>query len=97
MIGLKFELSGLTTGATRRLANTAPDYLAPHVANSWKQVSPTMAKPALCWAAPDPAKGYPFEALISGGRPGAVLADQVKKLDWMRVNPAIMAISHPAN
>ena len=28
-------------------------------------------------------KGYPFEVLIAGGRPGAALADQVKSLDWV--------------
>lgn len=27
-------------------------------------------------------KGYPFEVLISGNRPGVALADQVKSLDW---------------
>ncbi len=28
-------------------------------------------------------KGYPFEVVMSGSRPGAVLADQVKSLDWV--------------
>jgi mRNA interferase MazF len=28
-------------------------------------------------------KGYPFEVLIAGDRPGAALADQVKSLDWV--------------
>lgn len=28
-------------------------------------------------------KGYPFEVLISGARPGAALADQVKDFDWI--------------
>jgi len=28
-------------------------------------------------------KGYPFEVNISGNRPGAALADQVKSLDWV--------------
>jgi len=28
-------------------------------------------------------KGYPFEVVIAGGRPSAVLADQVKSLDWV--------------
>lgn len=27
-------------------------------------------------------KNYPFEVLLSGTRPSAVLADQVKSLDW---------------
>jgi mRNA interferase MazF len=28
-------------------------------------------------------KGYPFEVLLAGERRSAVLADQVKSLDWM--------------
>lgn len=28
-------------------------------------------------------KGYPFEVIIAGERPGAALADQVKSLDWV--------------
>ena len=28
-------------------------------------------------------KGYPFEVLLPGVRPSAVLADQVKSLDWV--------------
>ena len=28
-------------------------------------------------------KGYPFEVLIAGKRPSAVLADQNKSLDWV--------------
>jgi len=28
-------------------------------------------------------KGYPFEVAIAGNRPGVVLADQVKSLDWV--------------
>lgn len=28
-------------------------------------------------------KGYPFEVEISGDRPGAALADQIKSLDWV--------------
>ena len=28
-------------------------------------------------------KGYPFEVPLAGKRPGVVLADQVKSLDWM--------------
>jgi mRNA interferase MazF len=28
-------------------------------------------------------KSYPFEVAIAGNRPGAVLADQVKSLDWV--------------
>lgn len=28
-------------------------------------------------------KAYPFEVVIAGRKPSAVLADQVKSLDWM--------------
>ena len=28
-------------------------------------------------------KGYPFEVIIAGERAGAVLADQMKNLDWV--------------
>jgi mRNA interferase MazF len=31
-------------------------------------------------------KNYPFEGLIGGTHPGAVLADQVKSLDWRSRN-----------
>ena len=29
-------------------------------------------------------KNYPFEVVIAGATPGAVLADQVKSLDWRK-------------
>jgi mRNA interferase MazF len=29
-------------------------------------------------------KGYPFEVVIAGATPSAVLADQVKSLDWRK-------------
>jgi mRNA interferase MazF len=29
-------------------------------------------------------KNYPFEVVIAGASPGAVLADQVKSLDWRK-------------
>jgi mRNA interferase MazF len=29
-------------------------------------------------------KNYPFEVVIAGGSPSAVLADQVKSLDWRK-------------
>ncbi len=29
-------------------------------------------------------KNYPFEVLVTGGSPSAVLADQVKSLDWRK-------------
>ena len=37
----------------------------------------------LCCPMTTQVKGYPFEVLISGDRPSAVLADQVKSLDWV--------------
>ncbi len=37
----------------------------------------------LCCPMTTQAKGYPFEILISGDPPSAVLADQVKSLDWV--------------
>ena len=36
----------------------------------------------LCCPMTTQIKGYPFEVLIAGDRPGVVLADQVKSLDW---------------
>jgi mRNA interferase MazF len=29
-------------------------------------------------------KGYPFEVVVAGGIPSAVLADQLKSLDWRK-------------
>jgi mRNA interferase MazF len=40
----------------------------------------------LCCPMTTQIKGYPFEVLIAGNRPGAVLADQVKSLDWAARN-----------
>jgi mRNA interferase MazF len=37
----------------------------------------------LCCPLTTQIKGYPFEVAIAGNRPGAVLADQVKSLDWV--------------
>jgi mRNA interferase MazF len=37
----------------------------------------------LCCPMTTQIKGYPFEVLIAGTRPTAVLADQVKSLDWV--------------
>jgi mRNA interferase MazF len=37
----------------------------------------------LCCPMTTQIKGYPFEDLIAGKRPGAVLSDQVKSLDWV--------------
>lgn len=36
----------------------------------------------LCCPMTTQIKGYPFEVRIAGNLPGAVLADQVKSLDW---------------
>lgn len=36
----------------------------------------------LCCPMTTQIKGYPFEVLIAGAEPSAVLADQVKSLDW---------------
>ncbi len=37
----------------------------------------------LCCPLTTQIKGYPFEVLIAGDRPGTALADQVKNLDWV--------------
>ncbi|MGF1548033.1 MAG: endoribonuclease MazF [Thiotrichales bacterium] len=37
----------------------------------------------LCCPLTTKVKGYPFEVRIAGERPSAVLADQVKSLDWV--------------
>jgi mRNA interferase MazF len=37
----------------------------------------------ICCPITTQVKGYPFEVPIGGNRPGVVLADQVKSLDWM--------------
>ena len=36
----------------------------------------------LCCPMTTQIKGYPFEVTMAGSRPSAVLADQVKSLDW---------------
>ena len=36
----------------------------------------------LCSPMTTQIKGYPFEGMIAGERPGAALADQFKNLDW---------------
>lgn len=36
----------------------------------------------LCCPITTQIKGYPFEVVVSGNPPSAVLADQVKSLDW---------------
>jgi mRNA interferase MazF len=37
----------------------------------------------LCCPMTTQVKGYPFEVILTGARPSAVLADQVKSLDWV--------------
>ena len=37
----------------------------------------------LCCPMTTKVKGYPFEVILSGSRRSAVLADQVKSLDWV--------------
>jgi len=37
----------------------------------------------LCCPMTTQIKGYPFEVRITDAKPGAVLADQVKSVDWM--------------
>ena len=36
----------------------------------------------LCCPLTTKIKGYPFEVLLAGDKPGAALADQLKSLDW---------------
>lgn len=36
----------------------------------------------LCCPMTKQVKGYPFEVVLAGQKPSAVLADQVKSLDW---------------
>lgn len=37
----------------------------------------------LCCPITSQIKGYPFEVVIAGDRPGVVLSDQIKSLDWV--------------
>ena len=37
----------------------------------------------LCCPMTTQIKGYPFEVMITGDHPGAVLSDQIKSLDWV--------------
>jgi mRNA interferase MazF len=36
----------------------------------------------LCCPMTTQIKGYPFEVVIAGAKPNAVLSDQVKRVDW---------------
>jgi mRNA interferase MazF len=50
----------------------------------------------LCCPMTTQAKGYPFEVILSGSRPSAVLADQVKILDWLRRKAKYKGKARPA-
>ena len=41
-------------------------------------------------------QGYPFEVVLAGGRPSAVLADQVKSMDWMERKARFRGKARPA-
>ncbi len=53
----------------------------------------------LCCPMTTQIKGYPFEVVVTGSKPSAILADQVKSLDWTqrkatfkgKVSPAELA------
>jgi mRNA interferase MazF len=38
----------------------------------------------LCCPLTTQIKNYPFEVIVAGARPSAVLADQIKSLDWRK-------------
>ncbi|MCE4113231.1 MULTISPECIES: endoribonuclease MazF [Yersinia pseudotuberculosis complex] len=38
----------------------------------------------LCCPMTTQIKGYPFEVIIAGTKPSAVLSDQIKSLDWRK-------------
>ncbi len=40
----------------------------------------------LCCPMTSQIKGYPFEVVVGGKQPGAILADQIKSLDWRARN-----------
>jgi mRNA interferase MazF len=50
----------------------------------------------LCCPMTTQVKGYPFEVILSGSRPSAVLADQVKILDWLRRKAKYKGKARPA-
>lgn len=41
-------------------------------------------------------KGYPFEVLVSRDPPSAVLADQVKNMDWRARGAQLKSVAPPA-
>jgi mRNA interferase MazF len=50
----------------------------------------------LCCPMTTHIKGYPFEVILSGSRPSAVLADQVKSLDWKERKAKYKGKARPA-
>jgi mRNA interferase MazF len=50
----------------------------------------------LCCPMTTQVKGYPFEVILSGSRPSAVLADQVKSLDWVGRKAKFKGKARPA-
>src|SRR5438874_3911596 len=59
----------------------------------------TLFRSMLCCPMTTQVKGYPFEVLIAGATGSAVLADQIKSLDWRdrkstRLNSSHVEISY---
>jgi mRNA interferase MazF len=50
----------------------------------------------LCCPMTTHIKGYPFEVIVSGARSSAVLADQIKSLDWVERKARYKAKASPA-
>jgi mRNA interferase MazF len=50
----------------------------------------------LCCPMTTQIKGYPFEVVIGGVRPNAVLADQIKSLDWVERKARFKSKAAPA-
>ena len=50
----------------------------------------------ICCPMTTQVKGYPFEVVLAGDRPSAVLADQVKSLDWMERKAKYRGKAKPA-
>ena len=50
----------------------------------------------LCCPLTTQIKGYPFEVILQGGASSAVLADQVKSLDWTARKAKIKGRATPA-
>lgn len=50
----------------------------------------------LCCPMTSQLKGYPFEVALSGGRPSAALADQIKSLDWVERKAKYKGRAKPA-